>query len=513
MKKYFLIVFVLTASVLFYSCKDSITGGAASNVPPDTKLFLYPYSDISKQPSRLKVHWWGDDPDGLINGYYFSWDGVNWSFTSKNDSLFALQIGASDTSYIFRVAAADNGGNFSYDAQIIRNGINFGAEPFADANGNGVWDSGEKFYDIGLVDPTPAELRFPIKNSTPVLDIDSVTVIPSQSFPVVTLKWTASDADGDESISAIRIVLNDTSAESSVVRLNGGTRLVTLRANNFSSNVTSADILIDGAEFNIFPQKLNGLKLDDFNKIYIQAEDISGARTQWLEIPGAGKTWFVKKPKGNVLIVDDYATNDVSADFYTQKFNSVRGGALSGKYDVLQISGTKAPLFNYDFLLTMKLFKVVFWYSDLNPSLNEATGSTNRFLDAGGKIFFSMQFPRTPSPDILTLKEFLPVDSLSALVLSVSGNSDVYPDTAISANLGFPGLKTSASIIGVFGTYPSSSARGVYKQNSMPGYAGFISNRKDIFFMSLPLHRLDGGDAKAGALLEKILFDEFGLIP
>lgn len=513
MKKYFLIVFILTSSVLFYSCKDAITGSAAANVPPNTRLFLYPDSDISKQPSRLKVHWWGDDPDGLIVGYYFSWDGANWSFTSKNDSLFALQIGANDTSYIFRVAAADNGGNFSYDAQIIRGGISFGPEPFIDANGNGVYDAGEKYYDIGLVDPTPAELKFPIKNSPPVLDLDSVTVIPAQSFPVITLKWNASDADGHASISAIRIVLNDTSASSSIVNLGGGTRLVTLRANNFASATTSADILIDGAEFNIFPQKLNGLKLDDFNKVYIQAEDISGARTPWIEIPGAGKTWFVRKPKGNFLIVDDYATNDAAADFYTQKFNSLRSGALNGKYDILQISGTKPPLFNYDFLLTLKLFKTVFWYTDLNPSLTVATGNVNRYLDAGGKIMFSMQFPRTPAPDILTLKEFIPVDSLSGLVLSITGNSDVFVDNTIPENAGFPALKTSSSIIGVFGTYPSSAGRGVYKHNSMPGYAGFISNRKDLFFMSLPLHRLDGGDANVSALLEKILFDEFGLIP
>ncbi len=38
--------------------------------------------DISQQKSKLQVHWWGDDKDGLVIGYLFKWEGIdeNWTF-------------------------------------------------------------------------------------------------------------------------------------------------------------------------------------------------------------------------------------------------------------------------------------------------------------------------------------------------------------------------------------------------------------------------------------------------
>ena len=147
------IIFLILITFLISSCVKDVTDSPVGNQPPHTGVFLYPDSSISSQPSKINVHWWGDDPDGFIVGYYFSWDGKNWSFTSSNDSLFALQIGAKDTNYTFLVSAVDDGGNGVYDNDIVQNGIDYGPEPFIDKNSNGVWDSGEKFTDIGLIDP------------------------------------------------------------------------------------------------------------------------------------------------------------------------------------------------------------------------------------------------------------------------------------------------------------------------------------------------------------------------
>ena len=142
------------------SCSKEGVNNPVGNQPPDTGLFLYPDSTINQQPSRLNVHWWGDDPDGVILGFYYKWEGIDsgWTFTTSNDSIFALPIGSSDTTYLFSVAAVDAGGNKVYDQNVERNGINFGAEPFIDENGDGIYNEGEPFYDIGLIDPTPAEL-------------------------------------------------------------------------------------------------------------------------------------------------------------------------------------------------------------------------------------------------------------------------------------------------------------------------------------------------------------------
>ncbi|MEO8399197.1 MAG: hypothetical protein ABI550_05195, partial [Ignavibacteriaceae bacterium] len=106
---FFLIVFLIA------SCNEKITDNPIANQPPNTGLFLYPDSTISSQPSKLNIYWWGDDPDGIIVGFYFSWNGTDWTFTSSNDSLFALQIGAKDTVYTFMVSSVDNNGNGIYD--------------------------------------------------------------------------------------------------------------------------------------------------------------------------------------------------------------------------------------------------------------------------------------------------------------------------------------------------------------------------------------------------------------
>jgi hypothetical protein len=47
----------------------------------------------------------------------------------------------------------------------------------------------------------------------------------------------------------------------------------------------------------------------------------------------------------------------------------------------------------------------------------------------------------------------------------------------------------------------------------LKGYIGFFNSVKSEFFIGLPLHRLNGGSANVKALLSKVLFEDFGLIP
>ena len=118
MRIFLLFSFTILSVYIFLSCTEEGVNNPVGNLPPNTGLFLYPDSTILPQQSKLTIHWWGDDPDGIVIGYYFSWDNINWSFTSSNDSLFALQIGVSDTIYTFRVAAVDNEGNKIYDNDV-----------------------------------------------------------------------------------------------------------------------------------------------------------------------------------------------------------------------------------------------------------------------------------------------------------------------------------------------------------------------------------------------------------
>ncbi len=488
------------------------------NKAPDTHLFLYPDSTISKQKSRLQVHWWGDDPDGIVVGYYFKWEGIDsaWTFTTKNDSVFSLPIGSQDTTFNFIIVAADNDGNNKYDSKVVRNGIDFGAEPFTDENGNGVYDKGEKFIDIGNVDPTPAVQSFPIKNSTPVVSWSKETILPPESFPVMTLGWDAEDLDGNSTIVKINLALNDTTK--GVVSLEGTVRLVTLVGTNLNSSSPAMKIFIDGSESKENSETLGNLKLDDYNKVFVQAVDISGAKSKFVPLPDTGSTWYVKKPKGKLLIIDDYPGNANAESFYENLFDQLQGGSLKGKYDVMNLEETNLPYEFLTFTETLKLFDYIFWYSGSTPSIDLANLVTKKILQNFGKIAFSMTFEDSSDTfpfDLATLQNFLPIDLL--------GQKDPVPFLLRGANIlksdqnsDYPQLKTSGTTGFVRTFYPNSlTSYSVYDISSsqINGHIAIMNNTKNLFFIGLPLHLCNGIEGNLQLFFEKLFFDDFGLQP
>jgi hypothetical protein len=509
MKK--LLPLFVTILIIFglYSCYDNPTDNPVPNKPPETGLFLMPDSGISPQPTKLKVSWWGDDPDGNVVGFYFTWDGINWTFTTSNDSLFSLQIGAADTTYLFQVSAVDNGGNGTYDNDIKRNGINFGPEPFIDKNSNGVYDKGEKYYDIGLIDPTPAKLNFPLINTAPTIGWNSLSTVPDTSFPVMSFGWNAQDLDGDQTILKIEIALNDTTDPSKIISLDGGTRNITIRTSDFQSSDPPMDILIEGLETNIFPEKLHGLKFNDDNCFFVKAVDISGASSPYISLPDSGKTWYVKKPKGKLLIVDDYALPDNSPQFYNSMMDSL---GLSSNYDVLDRISNPLPYANVTFLQTMKLFKYVFWYSDNNPTLDLISAVSQKYLDAGGKIAYSIQFLQNISLDVIS--GFLPVNTDTVYTAnSIVGGTIISADTTDPS---YPELITTASLFRIksFSLNPLGSIPVYYFPNhELSGFIGFFNNDTSLFFIGLPLSKCNGGAANVKNLLHKVLIEDFGVTP
>lgn len=520
LKAYFLLL-ALIGMMFINSCSEEFPDQPNGNSPPNTGMFLYPDSTVSQQPSRLRVNWWGDDPDGLIIGYYFKWEGIDnsWTFTTKNDSTFSLPIGTSDTTYSFMVSAVDAQGNGIYDSRVFQNGIDFGAEPFIDKNNNGIFDRGETYYDIGLIDPTPASTLFPIKNSQPVLSWNELSFLPDTSFPVVTIAWNASDLDGDESITNIQIALNDTN---NFVSIPGGIRLVTLRGINLDTPNPEVEILINASAQNIYPEKLQGLQLNSDNKILIRASDLSGATSEVIQLPDTTQNWYVKKPKGEILIFDDYTSstsNLQAAQFYDQVFNSMNGGVLAGKFDVFDIENSTLAFESVTILETLKLFKYVFWYSASNPRLDLLNIVTSKFNEAGGKIAFSMTFQDSSSDflfDLSSLQGFLPIDDVSDVI----GNgflllgADVIPASANN----FPILETSLTVSFHRSFTPNSiiteNIYNLFDRNGIElGNIGFRTTSKNLFFIGLPLHLCNAGQANVPSLLTKIFFEDFGVTP
>jgi hypothetical protein len=517
-----IIIFLISIfiSICIVSCTDDPVSNKTGNQAPKTGLFLYPDSSIIKQPSRLQVHWWGDDPDGTIAGFYIKWDGIDdvWNFTISNDSVFSLPIGSADTIYTFRVSAADAEGNGTYDQEIVRNGISYGPEPYIDENQNGNFDSGEYFYDIGQIDPSPATLDFPIKNSAPVLEWNSLSFVPDTSFPVMTFQWNADDLDGVESISSINIALNDTN---NLISLPGSIRLITIRIKDINASIPEMEILINGSDRNIYPELLPGLQLNAENKFFVQAVDLSGAKSNRIVLPSDNDNWYVKKPKGKVLIFDNLfgiSSDQQAVLFYRNIFSTIDGGSLAGKFDEydLQNQVFALPFENVTIYEMMRLFKYVYWYAGYGPRLDLLNIVTDKYIEQGGKVAFSMTFQDSIAAfafDLSTLQGFLPIDDVSDFNRFLFTGANILPSTP---QIDYPPLRNSETIDYVRTFVPNSVvATEIYNLSSplISGNIGFITNDKTLFFVGLPLHVCNGGDQNVDELLEKVFFEEFGLIP
>ncbi len=522
------ILFLITGTLfiaLMSSCYEDLSNNPVANKPPKTYISVFADSTISQQQSSVRLHWWADDPDGLVIGYFISIDGIKWKFTSKNDSLLSFTILGTDTSYLFRVAAVDNSGNGKYDVQLISGNINFGPEPFTDLNGNNKWDEGEPFIDCGAIDPNPATLKLPLKNSPPVIKflVDSknnTILIPDTTFTVASFGWTISDLDGDYTIRKVFVALNDTSEK---VELPPNTRFITLKAEApFNSDIVDCDIYL-GTSINVpFPVKLKGLKLNQLNRFYVYCDDIAGSRSQLISMPAEGSSlkWYVKKPKGDILIIDDYGVNDNTASFYNQMMDSLN---LSDRYDIWDIKlgkTTSTPplllprLLSPQFLETLRLFKVIIWYTDNDPTLEPAQIAIRNYTISGGKVLFSMMFPQLFDPR--GLSDFLPIDSLSPAPISVIPKNTKVNPIGDGVILNYPQLSIddgNVPVARIRTYYPNPvTSKNLYNLD-LPNQPiiSFKTSDSRIIFLGLPLSRVNGNPFNAKAFLDKVLFQEFGV--
>ncbi len=157
MKKLVAFLFVITLGL---SCRKPAEN-LVENIPPDTHIFIEGSTDTV--PAYQVIHWYGNDPDGYVVGYYYHWDSDTLVFTTKNVDTFTLSVPDSDSIgvHTFYVVAVDN---------------------------------------EGAEDPTPAQVTIPVKNSPPTITFQHGTLPPDTTLPYVTFYIEAHDIDGDESV-------------------------------------------------------------------------------------------------------------------------------------------------------------------------------------------------------------------------------------------------------------------------------------------------------------------------
>lgn len=435
--------------------------------PPKTYFWLFPDTSIIEGNSKQQVRWWGDAPDGTVKGYLFSAgkflsathalpspDTIGWCWTTRTDTLIAFPLIQKRDTFDIAVRAVDNDfKNYLPEQAVVR----LSPTPYWDVNKNGIYDHGDLLLPTmsGAYDPVGATQPVPVLNRPPTIIFgfnpnDPSTTIqqPETTFTAAAFAWIGTDPDGDQTIARYEIALNDTSTSGRWFFVPGTTTLISFVIPRTRSDTATGEVETDiyGGTFLKTGRKLGamkGLRLDALNTFYIRARDVAGDASPVIVMPDGTKKWFVKKPKGKLLIVDDFLTNvsgraDSVLAFYTNMFSQKIGGRFA-QFDVIDIgrgliAATKStnivgamvpPFIDPAFIFTLQLYEVVFWYSDQFPSLGvaqfplyEYTHNTGAITirKNPGKVIFTTMFQTSMDPRG-ALKDFAPIDSISSVDL------------------------------------------------------------------------------------------------
>lgn len=470
-------------------CSRGFEGELLDNSAPETYLVtdtIIRFGD-DRLESEVTMHWWGDDPDGFIAGFEFTFDAVIteatvWQFTTALDSTFILAPppGADSADFRFHIRSVDN---------------------------------------QQQVDLTPASLTIPVKNSPPQILIIPGLNAPVKSFPALRYFWEGSDPDGVQNLDHFEVCFNDTTGP--LLSLSATTGSAIFEAEDPTAADISCVIYPNGGAIPL-AETISGIFGDAWNTFYIRAVDQSNATSAFV----AADSIFIKRVHSTVLLVNGYSTTTNEAFYINhlatqgitvvdtmQVFSSVDGIYTQQSADNL----TQGKIFD--------MFDVIIWFSnDANNSFSLAQKTTEAFFNSGGKMLMSVYISSSFDP----LSNFLDFTPIASLV-----NPE---DTTLLLDLGaglnpleadWPELQ-GTSIVGVvkpinlqIGATPLYAAELTAKDNitlsltPWTGVSTVIASKTDgagntnFVISTLELNKLDGL-ITMDAFFEKVLMDEFG---
>lgn len=447
--------------VLWLACSERFPDQPNANLPPETHLSLFTTQSLHPSTSQKILHWWGDDPDGKVIGYFYTWDSTlavpvyrnaaeGWHFTIQNSDTFSLQFSRLDTTFLFRVVAVD---------------------------------------DEDLVDPSPARQFFPVYNSPPKVSFIPDSDVPETTFTVASFAWKATDLDGDETIQHYEWTLDDTLGKWHSIS----------RKVNFIT-LTADSGLLPGA-----------------HAFYLRATDNAGVRSQIIRMPQHDtKNWIVRPLNGKILLLDDYSPVDAANQFYGAILDS-----LGLKYTGWDIKMDRdrnnrpdlLPPSVLTFKETLRLFQLIVWYADESPQLEYAQISLPDYVASGGKVLFSTRFKEFFSEQGDPL-DFSPADSLGLNIKRILNGTRIQP--APFQNLPVLKVQTTAGIVPFVKTLiKKPSAIQLYQLESNSQWPGnpdiaLESADKSLIFFALPIHLLNGNQ-NVGRMFSVLLKEHLGV--
>ena len=459
-------------------------GEALGNQAPETHLAVKTIdrTGADRLNSKVTMSWYGTDIDGYVTGYELSIDGISWKFTTSQDStfLFAIPPGSDTADITMHVRAIDN---------------------------------------YGDRDPSPALLVFPLKNAPPVAEVDAESQSLGTALGVLTYRWTATDPDGNETISGAEI------------RFNGGTWIPIDAKQSMLTFVLEPDLgggmgatasLYYGNALQAVLTSIDGLVENGSNILQVRIQDIAGAES---EVDSALAV-TLQRPSSDILLVSGQ-TASVTASFQGWL------NALSLTYDVLDLnanSGEARPYFwNPTFRHILSQYDRVVAITNPDNALDPVTGATQpllahmaqglqSFTSQGGKLLTTTSFG--PNTDFTPYIGSFPMDG----IVTSSGQVRLVPDSALVPQVTgpYPDLHPSSILIGISPLVPSADADIFYRAQltKLSGWQGdncvavrrkYLGNPAHIneVFFSVELHRVAASSADMEDLLEQILVYDF----
>lgn len=478
------LLLLLVATALYVGCDKGIEGKLKENLLPETYLTADTIvrSGEDRFVSQIDISWSGTDADGAVVGFEYSVDGKTWGFTKRQDSSFLIELpeGADTFDVQFSVRSVDNRGG---------------------------------------VDPTPARLTYPVKNSAPEVSFvyqtgsgGSPSRNPIKTFPVLKLEWEATDRDGPSNIDYLELVINDTAAKA--YRISPDFSTAVLEATNPEAETSNCKVLL-GSALALQSEEMEGMVLNDTNIIYIRAVDKVGVSSYF----SPTRKVFLKRKVSDVLLVNAYGTAlDARERFYLKNLEAVGVTDL----DTLRVNEevdlnlTSLAADNPTQERIFAMFNTLIWFGDDVPYLlTLAQRTTGEFLDNGGKMFISAFFNSGIDPQSQYL-DFTPIDSLVGSFF-IDNGAEITPTES-----GWPVLASNKIISGVRPFYEIAGSGILYDaaltkpSGPWKGKSTIMAEKSDaqgniqFAICSVELYRL-AGNGNMEEFFQKMFVEEFGL--
>lgn len=485
----------LIAIVLASSCESGVDGDLNANLPPET-FFL---TDTIVRPeqarfsSQIRIQWSGNDPDGFVVGYEFSFADTlasPWQFTATTDSIFVLPIteGQNTDDVLFRVRAIDN---------------------------------------QGAKDPNPPRLVFPVKNTPPSLVFSETQRVPDSTFNLFSAGWIINDIDGDANLARLELAINDTSSGWTLLPLE--TRFLSFQLQNPIQGSSSAD-LFSGLNFRTLNSSVDGFQVGSDNSIILRVTDRAGAQSTLDTL-----SFFIKPKTSRILVLNDIGLSSAEAtmtfhrDLLAQ--NGITGfdeitisdGETGGGLKVTRSSAFPATT-NPTLLRMLAEWDFIYWVSDnLDRNVTFANEILSTFFNEGGRAFITIPIKELEASDpvlnFLNIQAFTDPGNPLATSMQIANRREITPLLNAAR---WPTLESSQTISNIVPIEPLAGATPLYKADfrlvlltgPRPDFTGnevisLINGDRNMIYFGLDLTQINARN-NAQELVQALVVEELG---